>query len=622
LKDAYRVLIVEDEQEQAEMVQEFLRLSGPFITKWSPTVQDLWGHLNESEYDVILLDYKLSDGNGLSTLQKLRQLGFSQPVIMITGQGDERLAVQAMQYGAADYICKGSADVPRLPSIIQKSIRAYELQRSFVQSMEQSRYQALLLNNVRDAVVVWNTSSKITYWNPAAELLYGWRSKERIGLNVSDVYLNSFTPPVRVPPPDGTAGFEVERQYIKHTGDVIWISSRVSAMRDYGGGGRLIGFMDVARDITQRKFAEEALRQSQERYALATAAAKVGVWEWHLHTGVIYIDPNLKAMLGYRDSEIPNHYEAWSGLIYPDDRDAHLRTALEHARGKTPEFTLEHRMLHSDGSQHWVLTRGRRIQEPSGQTNRLVGTCSDITERKQMEQQIQATQARLNQAARLAAFGELAAGVAHHINNPLTTIIAETQLLRQVLPENNAARESADAIEQAGWRVQKTVQQLIDFSKPGSNTFQEISLNASLANALALVGDEIRSNGIQLVIELRQGLPPLRGNARQLGDLWLSLLMLARDATADGQAHTIKVRSERAAEPILLVEIWDDGRPIPGSEIETLFEPNLIKPTGGRGTGIELNICQEIVRQHMGEITAESNPVSGTIFRVYLPVEV
>jgi signal transduction histidine kinase len=113
----------------------------------------------------------------------------------------------------------------------------------------------------------------------------------------------------------------------------------------------------------------------------------------------------------------------------------------------------------------------------------------------------------------------------------------------------------------------------------------------------------------------------MRGNARQLVDLWVNLLMLARDATNDGESHRVQVRSEQARRGFIQVEIWDDGKPIPANELETMFEPNFLRPPGGRGTGVELNICQEIVRQHGGEICAQSIAGHGTVIRVSFPRE-
>jgi signal transduction histidine kinase len=121
---------------------------------------------------------------------------------------------------------------------------------------------------------------------------------------------------------------------------------------------------------------------------------------------------------------------------------------------------------------------------------------------------------------------------------------------------------------------------------------------------------------------MSETLPLIRGNPRQIEDLWVNLLLLSRDATVDGAAHTIRVRTWAEAQDCIAVEIYDDGKPIPPDELDTIFEPNFVESKIGRGSGMELSICREIVRQHQGKISAESVPGHGTIFQVRFPVEV
>jgi PAS domain S-box-containing protein len=492
MPDIYRVLIVDDDAEHAELVTEFLKISGPFTVNWAENVKALWQCLAANEYDIILLDYRMPDGTGIDALVEISNRGYKIPVVMVTGQGNERVAVRAMQLGAVDYLIKGVNHLVTLPALIQKAVRAYQLQLSMQRSLEQIRYQALLLNNVRDAVVVWDTEGKITYWNPAAETLFGLKANERLGCPVDEYYLSAFTPPPIIPSRDGTSGQEVERQYTK--GDqTIWVSSRVTVLRDFGSGGRLIGYMDVARDVTPRK---------------------------------------------------------------------------------------------------------------------------------NMEAQIQAAQARLNQSVRLAAIGELASGLAHHINNPLTAIIAEAQLLLHDLPEDHVGREAARTIEKAGWRVQRAVQRLLDFSRPKPGMPESVSVNQTVEGALALVGDHIRSIGITLQVELAEQLHTVRGNARQFSDIWVNLLLLARDATSKNLPHIIRIRSLAEPAGFVTVEVYDDGESIPPEDLKEIFEPNFLKPAGGRGTGIEISICHEIISQYDGQIAVESNAGQGTTFRVSFPIEV
>ncbi|MBD0344689.1 MAG: PAS domain S-box protein, partial [Coleofasciculus sp. Co-bin14] len=135
----------------------------------------------------------------------------------------------------------------------------------------------------------------------------------------------------------------------------------------------------------RRKQAEEALQLTQERYALAVSAAKVGVWDWNLETHEIYLDSILKAILGYGDGEIQNYLDAWGKLVHPDDREAFIAAVNAHLEGCTPHLEIEHRMLHKDGSIRWILVCGRAIRDASGKPYRVMGTNTDITDRKQAE---------------------------------------------------------------------------------------------------------------------------------------------------------------------------------------------------------------------------------------------
>ncbi len=487
----YQVLYVDDDDQQTDMVAEYFRLTGEFEPVMIECLHDMWPLLATGQFDILVLDYMLPDGNGLDTLGEIQKRGYQLPVILVTGHKDDRVATAAIQQGASDYILKTDDYLRSLPNVLQKVLRSRELEESISRSMEQVRYQATLLNNVRDAIVVWDLQGEITYWNPAASGLYGWSHFERLGKPVEEVYLKLFNPEISLPREGETIGRHIERQCRTKTGQAIWVSSRIAALRDIQNNNQLLGYMDVSHDITKRKH---------------------------------------------------------------------------------------------------------------------------------MEDQIRAAQTQLTQAARLATIGEMAAGIAHQIYNPLTTIIGDAQLLLRALPTDQPGRESAEAIEAAGWRVQEVIQRLMEFSKPGSGAMEALSVNATIERALAMVSEQIRSAGISLEAQLSQDDLQVKGNSRQLEDLWLNLLLLARDATSDDRPHRIAIQSFMSEHGWILVTVSDDGAPIPQEDLETIFEPNFIGPAIGRGTGVELSICREIVRQHNGKIEVDSLPRRDTIFRVSLPV--
>jgi two-component system NtrC family sensor kinase len=276
------------------------------------------------------------------------------------------------------------------------------------------------------------------------------------------------------------------------------------------------------------------------------------------------------------------------------------------------------------GETIWIGSRITELRDEYAGNPFLgfIDVTRDITTRKRAEEQIQAAQSSLVESARLAALGELASGVAHQINNPLTAIIAEAQILGRQLAPESSERESTTIIEQAGWKAQQAVQDLLEFSRASPDALQTVSVNETIQKAVRMVGAPIQAGGGGLEIQLAEDLGSVQGYPVRLEDLWVNLLLLARDAIPDGLPHRIFVRSSAREGNAVTVEVGDDGRVIPAHELETLFEPHFAGAVAGRGNGMEFSICREIVRQHGGQIRATSSADFGTIVTVELPTEV
>ena len=625
---AYRVLIVDDDQAQAEMVGEFLRISGFEEIGYASDIRSLWQLLKERgspAFDIVLLDYKLPDGTGLDVLDQMAKRDQQIPVVMVTGQGNERVAAQAIQRGASDYLLKSGDYLITLPALIQKSIRAHQLKRSIQRSMEQVRYQAILLNNVRDAVVVWDLSGEITYWNPAATALFGWSAEERLGRPVAQFYIPTFTPPLVLPTNGEPGAAHVVRKYVNHTGKTVWVSSRVTALRDEKQAGRLIGYMDVLHDITRSVEAEQALRESEARYrAIVEDYQTELICRFKPNGTLTFVNEVYCRYYGKTRTEL----QGMNFLYFVPEYER--PKLIQHFITFGPEKhvgTLEHQVNTPEQGLRWMQRTDRAIFDGRGRIFEFQSVGRDITDRKKMELEIKAAQAHLVQAARMATIGEVAAGVAHQIYNPLTTIIADAQILMRLLPKEEPGRDSAEAIEQAGWRLQQVVQRLMEFSRPTSETLDKISVNDTIRAAVSLISSSIENAGLQLEVELEEELPAILGNQRQLESLWVNLLLLAKDAAENGFGHLIQIASRQETADMAVIEVSDDGRLIPADQLVTIFEPNFIGLKSGRGTGIEFSICREIVRQHGGQITAEVTYAEGsastsahrTTLRVSLP---
>jgi PAS domain S-box-containing protein len=663
-----RALIVDDDENFSSLVRDVLGLAESLQLERAAGAREMWTRLAEGVFDIVLLDYDLPDGNGLDILREMAARGLDLPVVIVTGRGDERIAAQAIQLGAIDYHVKTPETVFELPVLIRKAVRNHAYRVANRKSLERIRYQALLLNNVRDSVVVWDSADRVTFWNTAAEELYGVRAEECLGRPVAEVYLRRFEPP---PPlhPEGGSPAAVERYVQAADGRVCWIDSRVTALRE-GLEDACVGYMDVTRDVTVRRAAESELRNRLEFEKLITALSTefislpAGQIDDHILKTLAAVgrfdeaDRSYIFLLSEDGRRMSNSHEWCAPGIEPQQSrmqnialDAFPWFAQELSERRVVKVTSLESLPPEAAAERAEWERqsiGSLLNVPMVFEGKQVGFLGfDVQRaghvwkesevalltivgeillgallRQRSEERIRNAQTRLVQSARLSAFGELAAGVAHQINNPLTAVIAEAQILQRQHGGEDAVCESAAVIEKAGWKAQEAVQHLLEFSRSTPDSLRSLSINETVQKALRLVGAPIQAAGICMDILLADNLPPVRGYAGQLEDLWVNLLLQARDGASGDKSHFITVRSFACGGDSIAVEVSDDGTLIPPEDLETVFEPHFTGSVAGRGNGMDFSICREIARQHGGEIHASSSPDFGTIFRVSIPAEV
>ena len=281
--------------------------------------------------------------------------------------------------------------------------------------------------------------------------------------------------------------------------------------------------------------------------------------------------------------------------------------------------TEQHWLVRWQGEDHlpreWDVS-AYPIPGKQASSARAVVVWQDKTEERRLENS-------LMQAGKLAAIGQLAAGVAHEINNPLTAINANAQMLKMVMPVEDENFESVDLIVRAGERAAKVVRGLLDFARQEQYSFTQGDLNESIQEALDLVNYQLQSAKIQVTRDIESSLPPMVASWEHLKSVWLNLLLNSRDAllhTNDDRQLDVTARLVRDGQAVQVL-FRDNGKGMSTAETLHIFEPFYTTKGPGQGTGLGLATCHRIVEQHGGEITVASVVGEGTTFFITLPLQ-
>jgi PAS domain S-box-containing protein len=423
----------------------------------------------------------------------------------------------------------------------------------------------------------------------------------------------------------------------------------------------------ISTDITERKRAELALRQSQEQLALVIQGSSDGVWDWNIATNEVYYSPRWKSMLGYADQEVDNHFSSWERLLHPADRERAVACLQAYLSGQTPTYEVEHRLRHKDGSYRWILSRGVALRDGEGKPVRMAGSHVDLTAYKQAEEQLQrayaelsqneaalksalqnlqtanaelqATQLQLIQAAKLESVGTLAAGVAHEVKNPLQTILMGLDYLG-----NNPATGNNDTttlvlsdMRDAVNRANAIIRELLQLSAAKDFMPKVADLNFVLERSLWLINNEVIASQIGVVRKLGTDLPRVRLDWGKMEQVFINLFINALQAMSQGGVLTVTTRHRRFGEdlkltgpafsqfkpgdPVVIAQVQDTGQGIPEAILPRIFDPFFTTKPTGVGSGLGLSVVKKIMDLHNAGIEFRNNPLGGMLVTLIFKAE-
>ncbi|MGA9349936.1 MAG: PAS domain S-box protein [Anaerolineae bacterium] len=396
----------------------------------------------------------------------------------------------------------------------------------------------------------------------------------------------------------------IESRQLKD-GQINWTLTTKVPLCD--ASGQIVGLVGITHEINEFMRAEEELRQLKEFNEGIVQGMEEGIMMEDAEGHITFVNPKMAEMLGYTEKELRGKH--WSEIVAPSCLRQVEEESSKRLKGISTRY--EALLLRKDGKEVPGLVSAR----PLFREGEFVGTlavCTDLTERKEMEQQ-------LIQAGKLAAIGQLVAGVAHELNNPLTSVVGYSQLLMGAKCSEEI-KHDLGRINRQAVRAAKIVENLLTFARRREARKESININAVIERSLELQAHQLALDRISIVKELDEALPPTMADSFQMQQVFMNIISNAHQALRDWEGERqLRVRSE-LAEDMIHLQFTDSGPGIPAGVMERLFEPFFTTREVGEGTGLGLSISYGIVEAHGGSIWAESEVGKGATLIVEIPV--
>lgn len=365
-------------------------------------------------------------------------------------------------------------------------------------------------------------------------------------------------------------------------------------------------------------------REAQTRLELMAFSSELGVWDWNLANNKVKYDERWCGMLGYSVDELDHTYETWARLIHDDDRDPSIAAFEDYLSGRTKAYEVKFRLKHKDGRWVPILSKGKVSErDRHGNPLKFSGTHYDLTYIQQMEKELEVQQKLAQHKAKLASIGELAAGVGHEINNPLAISLGYLERAERHI-KNSAIKDpviekSFVKMRLAHKRIENIVNGLRTFARSENEEMIPIDLKQALEQTRLLLHEIYEKAGISLDFDLPEDELFVMGSIGKIQQALMNLITNAKDATEGQTRRDISV-SLKKIHLDAVIYVKDNGKGIPSSISEKIFDAFFTTKDIGKGTGIGLSITGSIIRSLNGRIDFTSTPKLGTAFEVSLPI--
>ncbi len=513
-------------------------------------------------------------------------------------------------------------------------------------------------DNLPMAVIEWNAEFKVSIWSQRAEELFGWTEEEVFGKHPRELCFLHEEDRARV--------VEVLERFA--AGDQPWVVVPFRAYRKdrvisqcvwnftrvRDAQGRLQCFLTQALDVTERELALAQLEESERRFKATFEQAAVGIAHVAMDGRILRANTRMGEIFGYTPQELAAHAHGFADLTHPDDLGPDLDMALKLLAGAIPMYAVEKRYQRGgSGELIWCNLTVSLVRKPDGSPDYFIGVIEDISRRRKAEEErdallarehqaraeaeelvrcrsaeLEATRNALVQAERLATAGQLAAGVGHEINNPLSYVLANLtyaveELARLAPPVPGVdVEEVKRALVQAelgAERIRDIVRDLRSFARGDPEMIGPVDIRATLEFSLSMAAPQLRQRA--RIVRRYESTLPVLGNETRMGQVFLNLMVNAAQAIPEGAVadHAVTVAVREGEPGWVIIEVSDTGGGIADEHLSRIFEPFFTTKPIGLGTGLGLSVCHGIITGMGGQIEVESEVGRGTTFRVRLP---
>ena len=485
--------------------------------------------------------------------------------------------------------------------------------------LERARQLAAIVETSEDAVIGETLEGVMTSWNKGAEKIFGYTEDEVLGQNI-----NTLAPPGRKHEVQEHLDKIRKGEHVVHNdtvrrrkdGSDLFMSLTISPVLNTEG--EVVAASAIGRDVTERKLAEEKIRQSEEQFRLIAENVADMIAVLDLDGRRVYNSPSYRSILGD-----PESLRGTDGFqeIHPEDVARVKQVFLETVRTGIGQ-RIEYRFLRKDGSERTIDSKGSVIRDDDGNIVHVVVVSRDVTEEKMLAAQFLRSQ-------RMESIGTLAGGIAHDLNNVLAPIMMAIEVLRSKVSDQGGQR-ILSTIETSAQRGADIVRQVLAFGR-GVKSDRILLQLKHVVNEVVKIAGETFPKSIDIIASIPRDLWTVSADPTQMHQVLLNMLVNARDAMPKGGTLTISAENIKLDEQYSLMHleakprayvslsITDTGTGIPADIQAKIFEPFFTTKEIGKGTGLGLSTTLAIVRSHGGFIDLESGMGKGTTFRIYIP---